>query len=113
MYIIEFSPPMENLEGAFNTVRMGLKLSKVLSVGDHVLLIDKPKGFAFGQAEVTAIHVGTLQDMATLHAGQNHNQKHLPPESAAERLIANMQKRYGPQIAKLDKKVTVIYLRRL
>jgi hypothetical protein len=113
MYVIEFEPPVDNVVGNFNTFRIGLKWSKTLKPYEHVLLMDTKKKFVFGKAVVMEIMTGKLNEMAKLYAHQNHNQKHvLPPESPADRLIANMQKRYGPHIATLEKQTTVLFLHR-
>ena len=110
-YVIEFAPPMSGLEGEFNTVRLGVKWSRNLKPGDTVFLMDKPKSAIFGQAEVTRIEVGKLGEVASVHAAQNHNQKHSDPDAAPQRLIENMVKRYGPHKCDQNKRVTVIYLR--
>lgn len=112
MYIIEFEPPVDNVVGNFNTFRLGLRWSKDLKPYDHVLLADSKKKFAFGKAVVLEIITGKLQEVAELYAHQNHNQKHTPHGEAAQRLITNMQKRYGPHIATLTKQTTVLFLHR-
>jgi hypothetical protein len=112
-HIIEFAPPMESIGGYFNTFRMGIKWSKLLKMGDKVFLVDKPKALVFGEAIIGEVFVGRLDEMAKLHAVHNHNQVGLTPTAEApERLIANMKKRYGPHIAREDKKVTVIFMQR-
>ena len=111
MFVIEFSPPMVGITGTFNTVRLGLKLSRCLNVGDKVVLIDKRRAETMGAAFVESVHVGRLGDMAQLHAAENHNQRGLDREDAPKRLVANMVKRYGPHICNENKYVTVVYLR--
>lgn len=110
--VIEFSPPMEGLEGEFNTFRLGMAWSKRIVVGDTIWLMDKKQFLIFGSAIVTGIFVGKLRDMSDLYACRNHNQKGLDPEGANNRLIANMIKRYGPNMCDENKKVTVIEMKR-
>jgi hypothetical protein len=113
IYAIEFAPPMMGFDNEFNTIRVGLKWSKCLSVGDEVLLLDKPKSAVFGRAEVLRIEVGQLAEMSREHGALNHNQINLPADGAGERTIEALKRRYGPHIATDTKKVTVIYLKRI
>jgi hypothetical protein len=110
MNVIFFSPPMQGIEGTFNTFRIGLRYSKLLKRGDKVLLVDLKGCVVIGHAKVKSVIVGRLDEMAKLYAHENHNQTGLDGEGASDRLVANMQKRYGPHIASLEKKTTVIYL---
>lgn len=110
MHIIEFSPPMLNLVGTFNTFRLGLRYSKLLNERDTVMLIDKKNLCVIGKAIVKSVIKGRLDDMAMLYAHENHNQKELDSEGAAQRLMTAMFKRYGPQMINEGKMVTVIYL---
>ena len=109
MYVLEFAPPMENINGHFNTVRLGGAWAKRLATGDSVLLIAKFQ--TIGQALVEHVEIGKLSEMAKLHAAQNHNQKSLDPGGAPERLVAAMIKRYGPHKVSHNSLCTVIYLR--
>ena len=113
MYVIEFAPPILNIENDFNTVRLGVKWGRLLNPGDEVLLINKPKSEVMCRAVVRKVTVGKLKDLAPIHAAQNHNQKGLDPAGAPERMIAGMIKRYGPHKCDLDKRITVIDLRKL
>lgn len=110
--VIEFSPPMEGIEGEFNTFRLGGAWAKRVVPGDTVWLMDKKQFLIFGSATVTEIHVGKLNEMSDLYACHNHNQKGLDPEGANKRLITNMIKRYGPNMCDENKRVTVICMRR-
>ncbi|MEZ2310846.1 hypothetical protein AB6809_29800 [Paraburkholderia sp. RCC_158] len=115
-YVIEFAPPAEGLDGVlpFNTFRIGKVWAGRLKEGDEVLLMWSKKMQVFGRATVGAIHTGKLRELAEQHAAFNHNQSgHPDVDGAPDRLIANMQKRYGPHIAHDNKLTTVIYLRRL
>jgi hypothetical protein len=109
---IEFYPPMQGLDGRFNTFRLGLAWSKRVSKGDYVLLLDNKTKVAFARARVTGVHTGTLCEMAKLYAHLNHNQRH-DPSNARQNIVTALMKRYGPQMVTVDKKVTVIDLRRL
>lgn len=113
MYVIDFAPPILNIDNDFNTVRLGVKWSRILKPGDIVLLVNKPKSEVMCKAVVRRISVGKLKDLAPIHAVHNHNQKGLDPSCAPERLIAGMIKRYGPHKCDVDKKITVIDLRKL
>jgi hypothetical protein len=113
MYILEFTPPVDNVDGRFNTFRLGMRWKRDLKHGDHVLLADSKRKFAFGEAIVEGVEMGKMQPMARLHACHNHNYKGMTSEEAAERIIASMQKRYGPHIATPNRMVTVITLVRI
>ncbi|MPS48478.1 hypothetical protein [Methylobacillus sp.] len=108
MHIIEFTPPMLNLAGTFNTFRLGLRYHKILTPGERVVLIDKKALKTIGEAVVEQVIKGRLGEMAELHAAENHNWRDSdqPPED----LIASMTKRYGPHMVNPDKWVSVIYL---
>lgn len=110
--VLEFYPPMKGLDGRFNTFRLGLASSRRMKKGDYVLLIDKRTSAAFAKAKVTGVHTGTLREMASLYAAQNHNQRD-DPEHASENIVIALTKRYGPQMVNPDKKFTVIELWRL
>lgn len=115
-HVIEFAPPVEGLDGVlpFNTFRIGKVWASRVKDGDTVYLMDKKKMLIFGRATVGAVFTGKLRELAETHAVFNHNQIDNPDvESAPARLIANMQKRYGPHIAHDNKLTTVIYLRRI
>lgn len=104
---------MEGFDGDFNTIRPSLAWMKRVKVGDVVLLIDKRDSKAFARAKVTALYMGPLAELAQHHAHMNHNQKAQPFEGAADRLMENMRRRYGPRIICEGRKATVIYLKRM
>jgi len=112
IHVIDFSAPMDGLTDEFNTVRLGMKLSRSLEPGDTVMLVEKPKSVLIGWAQVIRTDVGTLKDIAARYAALNHNQKGLDPDGAPARLIENMVKRYGPHKCGENSKVTMIHLKR-
>lgn len=109
--VIDFSPPATGFDTFFNTFRLGIAWAKRVSPGERVLLMDNKQHIVFGLAEVVAVKVGRLGEMAAIHAGFNHNQ--LGNINAAADLIAGTIKRYGPHRTNVEKKYTVIYLRRV
>lgn len=111
IYVIDFAPPMENLHGEFNTIRLGGFFGKNLTVGAGVLLVDTKTHTLIGTATVTALHLGKLRDLAPEHAQHNHNRKGEPADLAAQNLMAAMTKRYGPHKCKDSSLVSVVYLR--
>lgn len=110
---IEFAPPMYGFDNEFNTIRVGAKWAKLLSVGERVFLLDKKQSAVFGSAEVVQVLTGKLSEAAHEHGARNHNQLHLPADGAGLRVIEALKRRYGPMIATDNKTVTVIYLRRI
>lgn len=112
MYVIEFAPPMLNLDEEFNTFRLGGAWAKRIKPGDRVGLLDKKQMLLIGYAIIAGVHRGRLSELSALHACRNHNQKHLPCDGAGERLTAAMVKRYGPHRCGENSIVTVIELRR-
>jgi hypothetical protein len=113
MVIINFGEPALNLEGEFNTFRVGKIWSSRVKDGDIVGLMTTRNMRLIGKARVLGVFVGPLRDMAESHAKNNHNQKHLDPQGAWSRLIAAMRKRYRPRVIEDHSVVTVIYLKRL
>jgi hypothetical protein len=111
--VIGFAPPYEGLDGYFNTFRLGGTLALRLKPQDEVFLMDEKTKVVFGRAVVMAITVGKLKDMCQEHAAFNHRELNNSPEGAPERLLAYVQKLFGPHIAKPEKKTTVLYLRRI
>jgi hypothetical protein len=113
-YALEFYPPMEGLDGTFSTFRLGRKWVQKLRQGDEVMLFDKKQSAIIGRARVVNLYSGKLLDMAFEHAGTNHNQKAFPGDDAekAERLLANMTRRFGPKALEGKRIATVIYLER-
>jgi hypothetical protein len=112
--LIGFAPPIEGVDGEFNTFRLGIALSKRLRPGQEVFLMEEKAKIVFGRALVKAVHTGTLMQLCLLHAKENHREKGKPdPDHACQRLFEYLQKLYGPQIATETKRTTVVYLQRL
>lgn len=111
VHIIDFSPPMQGIEGEFNTFRLGGAWAKRVQPTDKVILMDKKAMGMLGWGEVIAIHIGRLDDLSALYGSRNHNQKHLPQEGAGDRVTAAMIKRYGPNLCRYDSKCCVIELK--
>lgn len=111
MRVILFSSPILNIEGQFNTIRLGGKLTRELEPQQEVLLIDANKTTVICKALVESTVSGPLNDIAEAHAALNHNQKHLDPVEAPSRLKQAMIKRYGPHKVRDNSTVSVIYLR--
>jgi len=116
-YALDFTPPMEGLDKEFwNTFRLGKIWHTRLKEGDSVFLLNKNKAQLFGMALVVQMNIGRLDDMAKQFAFKNHNQLGVKParrSAAAERLMENMTKRYGPHIVHPGKLTTVITLQRI
>lgn len=111
--VIGFIPPVVGTEEEFNTFRLGTTYAKTLSPGDEVLLLNEKAKIVFGRARVERIETGCLGEMCLLHAHKNHTELGNDPNTAPERLHDTLRRIYGPHIATLTKKTTVIYCRRL
>lgn len=111
--VIGFIPPHVGLEGEFNTFRLGGKMAQVLAPGQEVFLMDEKEKLVFGRAEVISVEVGKLEQLCEVHAHKNHTELANNPEGAPQRLLAFIQKIFGPHIAPPTKRACVVYLRRL
>jgi hypothetical protein len=112
--VISFIPPVSGVDHEFNTFRIGGFYATRLNVGDTVLLMNEKEKLVFGSAVVEAVDVGQLGEMCLIHGEENHTQiAEGGGSQSAERLYRVMSKIYGPQIAKINKKTTVISLRRI
>lgn len=112
IYVLEFEPPLQGFDGEFNTFRLGWAWAKRVKRGRHVLLMNSKTKEVFGRARVLNIWTGTLLDLATMMASRNHNQLGKAPSEATSDLMGRMRDRYGPHIARDDKRCTVILMRR-
>lgn len=111
--VVGFIPPVIGVEGEFNTFRLGGFYAKNLSPGETVFLLNEKEKIVFGRAVVESIDVGKLGEMVAIHAHKNHTELTNDPMTAPERLGQTLRKIYGPHIATLTRKTTVIYLKRL
>lgn len=112
-HFIGFVPPVIGTEGEFNTFRLGTFYSKHLSPGDEVYLLNEKEKIIFGRAKVLSVELGKLGEMCLVHGHKNHTELQNDTIDAPKRLFALLQKLYGPHIATVEKKATVIYLKRL
>lgn len=114
MRLIDFAPPIFGIHDRFNTFRLGLFYSKCLKEGEVVGLVDNKAKLLLGRATVTDLDVGQLDDMLKKHARKNHTQlAAVSDEEAILGLDAIIKRLYGPHIATLLRKTTVIHLERL
>lgn len=110
---LAFGYPRRGLSGEFATFRLGAKAAENNPVNTVVELVDSRSKKLLARATVTAVHTGTLNDVALLHAGAAHNWKE---HSQAERpalLVASIKKRFPPGRVRDDSICTVIYLKEI
>jgi hypothetical protein len=110
---IGFVPPVEGIDGNFNTFRLGGTLATRLTSGQEVLLLNEKTKMVFGRAEVLSVHMGKLREMCAMHARFNHRELANDADGAPDRLFSYLTKLFGPHIATDNKRCTVIYLKRL
>ena len=111
--VIGFVSPVFGVEGEFNTFRIGSFYAKRLSPGDVVYLLNEKEKIIFGKAEVLRVEAGPVGEMCVLYAHQNHTELSNNPVTAPERLYATPRKIYGPHVLTVNKKATVVFLKRL
>jgi len=111
--VINFIPPIIGTESEFNTFRLGSFYAKHLSPGEEVLLLNEKEKMVFGRAQVVRVESGPLGEMCLIHAHMNHTELANDPNTAPERLHETLRRIYGPHIATLTKKTSVVYLKRL
>jgi len=110
---LAFSYPRRGLSGNFNTFRLGARAGEKYPVGTVVELVDARSKKPLKRATVTAVHQGTLVEMALLHADFAHNWKDAPAAERVQSLVASMKKRYPPGRA-LDTSIcSVIYMKEI
>jgi len=107
---LKFGYPRRGLSGQFNTFRLGARAAEKYAPGAQVELVDSRSEKLLVRATVTTIHVGTLTEMAQLHAHLAHNWRDHPTLEQPALLIASMKKRYPPNRVLDTSIVTVIYL---
>lgn len=112
-FALDFAPPFVGLDRKiFNTIRLGTAWSKRLKPKDEVYIQSSKDKLITSKATVESVEVGTVGELLLLHAQYNHNEIESEDGLAAERLYKFMLKLYGPHIVNLQKKATVIYLRK-
>lgn len=109
--IIKFGYPRRGLTGEFATFRLGARAAEKYAPGTRVELVDSRSKKTLKTATVTAVHVGALTDMASLHSHLAHNWKESPDAERPGLLIASMKKRYPPGRCTDDSVCSVIYLK--
>lgn len=110
---IAFGYPRRGLEGTFNTFRLGSGWAERCKPSDVVDIIDARSKRVLKQATVLRVFVGTLSEVAQLHAQWAHNWKDHPEDRRASLLVESMKKRYPPNRVRDDSIVSVIYLKEL
>lgn len=111
--VVGFIPPIVGIEGDFNTFRLGVKYSKILSPGEEVYLLNEKDKIIIGRAQVQSVESGLLGELCLEHAAKNHTQLGADPTNAHARLYEILLKIYGPHIVNVGKKACVINLKRL
>lgn len=112
-YVLDFVPPLEGFEGEFNTIRMGVKWTKLLQRGDHVYLQNSKDKMIFAKAEVISVEQDTFGQICLYHAANNHSEIGRADGNSASRIYKLMTKFLGPHIVNHSKKACVVYLRRI
>lgn len=111
--VVNFVAPVVGVDSDFNTFRLGSFYAKRLLPGETIFLLNEKERIVFGKAKVMSVEVGPLGEMCMIHAHKNHTELDNDPMTAPERLNDTLRKLYGPHIAKLNSKTTVIYLKRM
>jgi hypothetical protein len=111
--VVGFIPPVQGVDKEFNTFRLGSALFKRLKIGDTVFLMDEKTKIVFGTAQVTRMESGLLGALCDEHAATNHREVGSEEAGASQRLFSYIQRIYGPHIATVTKKATVIFMRRI
>lgn len=112
-YSLDFVPPLSGFDGEFNTIRLGVKWTKLLKHGDVVYLQNSKDKMIFGKAEVISVEQDTFGQICLYHAKQNHSELDKDDGHHAARIYKLMVKLLGPHIVNHTKKACVIYLRRI
>lgn len=110
MKTLKFAPPIRGLSGLFNTFRLG-DIAGRFAPGDVVKLVKGRVPELLLEATVDRVIVGTLGQMALVHAEHAHNWKEHPADQRPDLLKASMKSRYKPGMVTDTSVVTVIYLK--
>ncbi|MCG5512785.1 hypothetical protein [Ectothiorhodospira shaposhnikovii] len=111
--IFAFRPPLVGFEDEFNTFRMGTAWARRIFPGSVVTLLDTKSESLFAAASVTRVYSGSIDDMATLYAAQNHLAKAglIEKDNAAQSMKATLRKMYGNLIYSQNKNATVVFMK--
>lgn len=112
-YTLDFVPPLMGFDGEFNTIRLGVKWTKLLNSGDVVYLQNSKDKMIFGKAEVIRVEQDTFGQVCLYHAKHNHSELDKDDGHHAARIYQLMVKLLGPHIVNYQKKACVIYLKRI
>lgn len=110
--VIGFIPPINGIDGDFNTFRMGRRLGK-LPEGIEVFLMDEKRKVVIGKAKVLSVAVGSLDELCVLYGAHNHTEIGRGSENPAQSLYRTIVRIYGPHLVNPKKIFTVISLRRI
>lgn len=112
-YTLDFMPPLTGFDGEFNTIRLGVKWTKLLKAGDVIYLQNSKDKLIFGKAEVINVEQDTFGQICLYHAKNNHSEIDRTDDNSAYRIYQLMKKMLGPHIVSHQKKAVAIYLRRI
>ncbi|WP_151708871.1 hypothetical protein [Acinetobacter brisouii] len=112
-YALDFMPPVLGIDDEFNTIRMGMKWTKLLKPSDIVYIQNSKDKMIIGKAVVTAIESDQLGQICLYHASKNHTELNQDDGHSTSRVYHLMKKMLGPHIVNYAKKATVIYLKRI
>lgn len=98
------------LHGVFNTFRRGLGWFNRLRDGDVVKIYDADSESFVGEARVTSTFNGSLVQMLTDFAADNHLMKDSSFEAPSTELHLTLEKLYGRNYAALDSEYSVVYV---
>jgi hypothetical protein len=102
----------EGTDSTFNTFRRGLGWSRRLLRGQKVLLHKLGAEEPYGEAVVSEIHEGVLDDLLISHAHENHLMKGTEAETSPSRLHKVLIRLYGKTYAAASETFCVVRLER-
>lgn len=112
--IIKFAPPLGNMEGVFNTVRLGRAWPDRLKVGSRVMLQNAKTEEYIGEAEVLSVESDDLPKVCKKHYKSNHLMKNIKFKSArsgSEKMQAILRQCYGKLYYENASGASVIYMK--
>lgn len=110
---IGFVPPLGQLTGSFNTIRLGAAWKKRGVQGTVVTLVNTKSKEIIGDAIITGIYVDEKDTIALKHGKNNHllKPKKLGADEAAKEIKRILVNCYGKLYYNHAKKLTAIRLR--